>query len=78
MQISEATTHISAYYYEMTEYHFQLPDINGSRTYMLKANPMYVVKLERDVLNKIDARWIIMSSGFFINITAVHKDGNKR
>ncbi|KAJ6175646.1 hypothetical protein N7485_002560 [Penicillium canescens] len=78
VQISEATIHFLAEYYNMTEHHFDLPDVDGGRAYMLEINPNYVVKSERDTMNKIDARWIDMSSGLFIDITAVRKDENKR
>ncbi|OQE11810.1 hypothetical protein PENVUL_c002G00511 [Penicillium vulpinum] len=78
MQISEATIHFLADYYNMTEHHFDLPNVDGGRTYLLEINPNYVVKSERDTLNKIDARWIDMSSGLFIDITAVRKDENRR
>jgi hypothetical protein len=62
----------------MTEHHFDLPGVDGGRAYMLEINPNYVVKSEQDTMNKIDARWIDMSSGLFIDITAVRKDENKR
>ncbi|KAJ6080220.1 hypothetical protein N7467_009973 [Penicillium canescens] len=78
VQISEATIHFLAEYYNMTEHHFDLPDVDGGRAYMLEINPNYVVKSEQDTMNKIDARWIDMSSGLFIDITAVRKDENKR
>ena len=64
-------THFLAEYYNMTEQHFDIPNVEGGRTYMLEVNPNYVVKSKRDVLNNIDARWIDMSSGFFIDIIAV-------
>ncbi|OQE17492.1 hypothetical protein PENFLA_c024G07483 [Penicillium flavigenum] len=78
VQISEATIHFLAEYYNMTEHYFDIPNVDGGRTYMLEVNPNYVVKSERDTLNKIDARWIDMSSGLFIDITAVRKDEAKR
>lgn len=78
VQISEATIHFLADYYNMTEHHFDIPGVNGGRSYMLEINPNYVVKSEQDYLNKIDARWIDMSSGLFIDITAVRKDEEKR
>ncbi|CAG8892641.1 unnamed protein product [Penicillium salamii] len=78
VQISEATIHFLADYYNMTEHHFDIPNVKGGRTYMLEINPNYLVKSEKDTLNKIDARWIDMSSGLFIDITAVRKDEEKR
>ncbi|KAK9854697.1 hypothetical protein MYU51_003933 [Penicillium brevicompactum] len=78
VQISEATIHFLADYYNMTEHHFDIPGVEGGRKYMLEINPNYVVKSTQDTLNKIDARWIDMSSGLFIDITAVRKDEEKR
>ncbi|CAI7620857.1 unnamed protein product [Penicillium glandicola] len=78
VQISEATIHFLADYYNMSKHHFDLPNVDGGRTYMLEINPNYVVKSEQDTLNKIDARWIDLSSGLFIDITAVRKDEVKR
>lgn len=76
MQISEATLHFLADYYNMTEHQFEIPG-SGSRKYLLEINPNYLVKSEQDTLNKIDARWIDMSSGLFIDLTAVRKDEEK-
>ncbi|KAJ5788513.1 hypothetical protein N7457_003503 [Penicillium paradoxum] len=78
VQVSEATIHFLADYYNVTEHHFDLPGVEGGRTYVLEVNPYYVVKSEKDTANKIDARWIDKSSGFFIDITAVYKDENMR
>ncbi|KAJ5586918.1 uncharacterized protein N7459_002683 [Penicillium hispanicum] len=78
VQISEATIHFLADYYNMTEHHFELPHVEGGRTYLLEINPYYVVKSTKDTLNVIDGRWIDMSSGLFIDITAVRKDDEKR
>lgn len=58
----------------MTEYHFELPEIEDSRTYLLEINPRYIVSSIDDWLNVIDARWIDTTSGLFIDITAVRKD----
>ncbi|KAJ5085889.1 hypothetical protein N7532_010660 [Penicillium argentinense] len=78
VQISEPTIHFLADYYNMTEHHFHMPDEDKGRSYLLEINPHYVVKDTRDRLNVIDARWIDMSSGLFIDITAVRKDDAKR
>ncbi|KAJ5157190.1 uncharacterized protein N7482_008290 [Penicillium canariense] len=78
VQISEPTIHFLAEYYNMTDHHFDLPGVDGGRTYLLEINPNYVVRSEKDRLNVIDARWIDKSSGLFIDITAVRKDEGKR
>lgn len=62
----------------MTEHTFDLPDVNGSRHYLLEINPNYVVRSTQDRLNVIDGRWIDKSSGLFIDITAVRRDDEKR
>jgi hypothetical protein len=78
VQISEPTIHFLADYYNMTEHHFEIPDGEAEgRKYLLEINQHYAVKDYRDRLNVIDARWIDMSSGLFIDITAVRKDETK-
>lgn len=62
----------------MTEHHFDLPGVEGGRTYLLEINPHYVFKGTQDTKNMIDGRWIDMSSGLFIDITAVRPDDEKR
>jgi hypothetical protein len=58
----------------MTEHHFNLPDVDGGRTYLMEINPHYTIRDTRDKLNVIDARWIDTSSGLFIDITTVRSD----
>ncbi|EPS27882.1 hypothetical protein PDE_02826 [Penicillium oxalicum 114-2] len=78
VQISEPTIHFLADYYNMTKHHFDLPGVDGGRTYLLEINPYYVVRSTEDNLNVIDGRWIDTSSGLFIDITAVRKDDERR
>ncbi|PWY95502.1 mannosylphosphorylation protein [Aspergillus sclerotioniger CBS 115572] len=78
VQISEPTIHFLADYYNMTEHHFDIPGVEGGRTYLLEINPNYVVRSTDDKLNVIDGRWIDTSSGLFIDITAVRKDDERR
>jgi hypothetical protein len=78
VQISEPSIHFLAEYYNMTEHHFDIPDVEGGRTYQLEINPNYVIRSTADKLNVIDARWIDTSSGLFIDITAVRKDDHRR
>ena len=44
------------------------------RKYMLEVNPHYINPSPSDTLNVIDARWIDLSTGLFIDITAIHPD----
>ncbi|KAF7597111.1 hypothetical protein BBP40_010585 [Aspergillus hancockii] len=78
VQISEPTIHFLDEYYNMTEHHFDIPDVKGGRTFLLEINPNYVFRSTEDKKNVIDARWIDTSSGLFIDITAVRPDDNKR
>ncbi|KAF9883142.1 hypothetical protein FE257_004062 [Aspergillus nanangensis] len=78
VQISEPSMHFLDEYYNMTEHHFDIPGVEGGRTFQLEINPNYVIRSTKDKLNVIDARWIDTSSGLFIDITAVRKDDEKR
>lgn len=78
VQVSETTLHFMAKYYNMTEHHFELPDVPDGRTYLMEINPNFVARTREDRANVIDARWIDTSSGIFIDITAVRKDYEAR
>lgn len=57
--------------YNMTvfEYHNE----EQAHSYLLDINPRYSMPLIADTLNKIDARWIDILSGRFVDITAVRR-----
>ncbi|KAA8648581.1 putative mannosylphosphorylation protein (Mnn4) [Aspergillus tanneri] len=74
VQVTEPTMRFLDKYYNMTEHHFDIPGVEGGRSYLLEINPFYVIRSTDDKANVIDARWIDMSSGLFIDITAVRKD----
>ncbi|KAL2848076.1 LicD family-domain-containing protein [Aspergillus pseudoustus] len=78
VQISEPVIHFLADYYNMTEHHFDIPDVEGGRTYLLEINPNYIIRSKADKANVIDGRWIDTSSGLFIDITAVRADDARR
>lgn len=64
-----------AKYYNMTEYHYMLPDLpKGNGNYMLEINPNFVYRGTDDKDNVIDARWIDTDTGLFIDITTVRKN----
>lgn len=69
VQVSEASMHYLASYYNMTIFHYKTPRIPEGRDYMLEINPHYVNREQSDELNVIDARWIDTESGLFIDIT---------
>jgi len=69
VQVSEASMHYLASYYNMSVFHYKTPRIPEGRDYMLEVNPHYVNRLQTDKLNVIDARWVDTTSGLFIDIT---------
>lgn len=74
VQVSETTIAFLAKYYNMTEYHFQLPGVENGRTYLMEVNPHYTIGGLEDRLNVIDARWIDTETGLFIDISTVRVD----
>jgi hypothetical protein len=74
VQVSEATIAYLAKYYNMTEYHFNLPEIETGRNYLLEINPRYTIRGIEDKLNVIDGRWIDTDTGLFIDISTVRKN----
>jgi hypothetical protein len=69
VQISEGSIYYLAAYYNMTTFYFEFPKIPNGRTFQLEVNPNYVFREEADALNVVDARWIDMDNGLFIDIT---------
>merc|ERR1711977_617340 len=69
VQVSEASMHYLASYYNMSVFHYKTPRIPEGRDYMLEVNPHYVNRLQTDKLNVIDARWVDTTSGLFNDIT---------
>jgi hypothetical protein len=74
VQVSESSMRYLADYYNMTVHHYKLPGVEGGRDYMLEINPHYVDGSTSDWLNVIDARWIDMDTGLFIDITTLRRD----
>ena len=74
VQVSEGTMHFLAQYYNMTTYHYDSPDLPDGRSYMLEINPNYTNRERDDRLNVIDARWVDMDTGLFIDITTVRRN----
>jgi LicD family len=74
LQVSEETIYFLAKYYNMTEYHFPLPDLSAGRNYLLEVNPHYTIRGTEDKFNVIDARWIDTETGLFIDISTIRKN----
>lgn len=71
VQMSESSIRYLADYYNMTVHHYKFKDAPGGRDYLLEINPNYKNDSTADWLNVIDARWIDMDSGLFIDITTL-------
>lgn len=74
VQMSENSMHMLAKYYNMTVYHFQLPEIPKGRDYLLEVNPNYIDSSTEDKHNVIDARWIDTDTGLFIDVTTLRRN----
>ena len=78
VQVSETTMASLAKYYNMTEYHYSLPNIEGGRNYLLEINPHYTVRGIEDNLNVIDPRRIDTETGLFIDVSTVRANETAR
>ena len=74
VQVSESSIRFLADYYNMTVHHYNIPDVKGGRNYLLEVNPHYTIGSEKDWANVIDARWIDMDAGLFIDITTLRRN----
>lgn len=74
VQMSEKSIHFLAAYYNMTTYHFKLPGIADGRDYLLEINPNYLNSSASDKHNVIDARWVDMETGLFIDVTTLRRN----
>lgn len=77
VQMTNASVHMLACYYNMTIHTFDVGD-DERRDYMLEVNPKYTDPSYDDSLNVIDARWIDIETGLFIDITAVRPHKTKK
>ena len=65
-------------FYQLYVFHYKTPHTPNGRDYMLEINPDYARKTKWDKLNSIDARWIDMKTGVFIDITALRPNETAR
>lgn len=78
VQVSAATLSYLAAHYNSTIHSFQATDDHelesqgqDVRKYFLDVNPWQFERVKGDGMNIIDARWIDMSNGLFIDITGI-------
>jgi hypothetical protein len=68
-QVAEVDMHFLARYYNMTTYYYTSKAMPQGRFYLLDINPHFTHRELDDWRNAIDARWIDMDSGLYIDIT---------
>ncbi|KAL0935142.1 mannosylphosphorylation protein [Colletotrichum truncatum] len=71
VQVSNDDINFLAAYHNMTTWYFKYPKIPAGRSFQLEVNPNYVNGRQDDGANTVDARWIDMENGLFIDIMAV-------
>lgn len=74
VQVTEADMYFLAAYHNMTTYYFKYSNMKEGRLFLLEINPHFTHRGQDDELNVIDARWIDMDNGLFIDITAARYD----
>ncbi|TDZ30479.1 Protein MNN4 [Colletotrichum spinosum] len=73
VQISERGLRFLAAYYNMTTWYYKYPSgVPAGRYFQLEVSPHYTSRT-RDENNAVDARWIDMDSGLFIDIAGVSR-----
>ncbi|KAF6815991.1 hypothetical protein CSOJ01_03260 [Colletotrichum sojae] len=70
VQVTENGIKFLAAYYNMTTWFYKYPGVPEGRFFQLEVNPNYAYRGQDDTENFVDARWIDMESGLFIDITA--------
>ena len=74
VQITEKSMQHLAEFYNMTVYRFEFPNEGDTREYLLEINPNWVNPSTADSDNKIDGRWLDMSTGLYVDITTLRRD----
>lgn len=70
VQVTEADMYLLAAYHNMTIYYYKYGTMEKGRYFQLEINPYFVHRDQDDRSNVIDARWIDMQNGLYIDITA--------
>jgi hypothetical protein len=70
VQVTEADMYYLAAYHNMTIWYYKYGDMKEGKFFQLEINPYFKYRDQDDALNVIDARWIDMETGLFIDITA--------
>jgi hypothetical protein len=70
-QVSHSTLHHLGASYNQTKYTYTSPDGSVHRTYLLDVNPWIHERRHGNGMNVIDARWIDIRNGLYIDITGL-------
>ena len=70
-QVSDLTLSYMANYLNMTIYHYVDESNSIARDYLLDVNPWFFERERGDGMNIIDARWIDIRNGLYIDITGL-------
>lgn len=62
----------------MSIYSFRVPNVLKRRQYLLEINPSFALEGPLDQYNMIEARWIDINTGVFIDITTVRPNETAR
>ncbi|EGU74828.1 hypothetical protein FOXB_14665 [Fusarium oxysporum f. sp. conglutinans Fo5176] len=73
-EVTEADMYFLAAYHNMTIYYYQYDGCPEGCFFQLEINPYHKYRERDDYMNFIDARWIDMQNGLFIDITAARYD----
>ncbi|WZH41967.1 uncharacterized protein QYS62_002934 [Fusarium acuminatum] len=74
VSVTEVDMYYLAAYYNMTIYYFQYEGCPNGSFFQLDINPAFKYRGRDDEKNFIDARWVDMQTGLFIDITAARYD----
>ncbi|CVK94268.1 related to mannosylphosphorylation protein MNN4 [Fusarium mangiferae] len=74
VSVTEADMYFLAAYHNMTIYYYQYDGCPEGCFFQLEINPYHKYRERDDYMNFIDARWIDMQNGLFIDITAARYD----
>ncbi|KAK4159153.1 mannosylphosphorylation protein [Cladorrhinum sp. PSN259] len=71
VQLSEPGLFFLATYHNMSVHRFRIPGSREKRTYLLDISPYYKIRERADQSDTVDARWIDLKTGLFLDIHAV-------
>ncbi|ODA79201.1 hypothetical protein RJ55_04793 [Drechmeria coniospora] len=74
VQVTEKDMYFLAAYHNMSTYYYEEGSLGEGRRFLLDINPHFRYRGRDDYLNTIDGRWIDMTTGLYIDITAARYD----